>query len=82
MNKAIAILYLYPDAISGIDFVVRDNGDGQYIHSWNLPYPQPTEEELLAAWNAVQAEPPEPTPPTLEERVAELERQVAALKNA
>ncbi|WP_340398026.1 XkdW family protein [Paenibacillus sp. FSL E2-0202] len=118
MNIALAIMFLYPDAIPMQDFVVRDNGSepvlhegaeekgrvryeikppedgeepvegvhyryvvdfnrlvegedydlverGQFIAMWNLDTPQPTEEELQAAWVAyLEAEankPPELT---------------------
>jgi hypothetical protein len=52
MDKVAAILYLFPNAINHIDFEVRDDMDGRgpYIDIWNLPEPQPTEEELAAAW--------------------------------
>jgi XkdW protein len=82
MNKAIAILHLFPNAVSGVDFVVRDDGGGQYIDSWHLAEPQPTEEELMAAWDAVQSAPHEPPPPTIEERLTELERRIGLLENA
>lgn len=46
---------------------------GPYIAAWHLPEPQPTEEELLAAWDAIKDLPPEPVPPTEAERIAVLE---------
>ncbi|MNC42029.1 XkdW protein [compost metagenome] len=46
---------------------------GQYIAAWHLPEPQPTEAELLAAWDTIKDLPPEPTPPTDAERIAALE---------
>jgi hypothetical protein len=49
MNVVGAIEMLYPNAVKLVDFVVRDEGKGQYIYEWNLPYPQPTIEELANA---------------------------------
>ncbi|MCY7500095.1 XkdW family protein [Bacillus pumilus] len=50
MNKALAIMYLFPNAILGKDFSVRDDGDGQFIDSWLMKDPEPSDEELYAAW--------------------------------
>lgn len=43
---------MYPNAIPVVDFLIRDdsNGNGEYIDMWELPYPQPTDEELLNGW--------------------------------
>ncbi len=56
MNIAQAIMHIYPTASPLYDFSVQDNSDGNgpYIAQWNLPEPQPTESELLAAWDAYQ----------------------------
>jgi hypothetical protein len=62
MNKVQAILHLYPNAIPGVDFIVQDDSDGRgaYIAMWNLKdaqgnnIPQPSEEELQAAWEAYE----------------------------
>lgn len=50
MNKALAIKYLYPDAELGKDFSVRDDGEGQFIDTWALEEPIPSDEELESAW--------------------------------
>lgn len=77
MNMVKAILYIYPDADPWHDFrVKRELVDDEFVESiyiWNLPGPQPTEEELLAAWDAIKDLPPEPVPPTEAERIAVLE---------
>ncbi|MFK7692848.1 XkdW family protein [Paenibacillus sp. HJGM_3] len=74
MNKAHAIMHLFPgtNPFSG-DFEVRDDGDGiQYIHAWNINAPQPSEADLQAAWDDLQANPTTP-PLTLEDKVTLLE---------
>lgn len=51
INLPTAIVYLFPHAVNGIDFRIEDEGDGiQRIAFWGLEEPQPTEEELQAAW--------------------------------
>ena len=50
MNKALAIKYLYPNAELGEDFSVRDDGEGQFIDTWALEEPIPSDEELESAW--------------------------------
>jgi hypothetical protein len=58
MNKAQAIMYLFPEADPTSDFIVMDDGDGiQYIAEWNMPHPKPTEKDLEAAWTAYQSNP-------------------------
>jgi hypothetical protein len=60
MNIPQAIMQLYPSAVPNVDFIVQDDSDGNgpYIAQWNVkdaqgkPVPQPTEEELQAAWDA------------------------------
>lgn len=37
------------------DFIVQDDGDGQYLREWNHADPQPAPAELEAAWPAAQA---------------------------
>lgn len=49
------IHYLYPD-ISDNDFVVSDNGNGQYISYWNSAHPLPTDIELTTAYSGLQAQ--------------------------
>jgi hypothetical protein len=55
MNIAPAIIHLFPQANPMMDFVVRDDSDGNgaYIAQWNLEEPEPTEEELQAAWESL-----------------------------
>lgn len=48
---------------------------GPYIAAWNLPEPQPTEEELQQAWNAIKDLPEEPQPLTEAERIRQLEAE-------
>lgn len=49
-------MYLFPNAKSGIDFTVRDDGDGrgQFIDIWNLEQKQPSDEQLQNAWEEIQ----------------------------
>jgi hypothetical protein len=57
VNIAQVIIYLFPQAKPLIDFTVQDDSDGNgpYIAVWNLEADQPTEEELEAAWEALNA---------------------------
>lgn len=48
---------------------------GPYIAVWNLEEPQPTEEELQQAWNAIKDLPEEPKPLTEAERIRQLEAE-------
>jgi hypothetical protein len=76
MNIAYAIMHIYPQAGPLIDFLVQDDSDGQgpYIAQWNLEAPQPTQEELQAAWEEyLAAEAGKPPVLTSEQRIAELE---------
>ena len=43
---------LFPNAVDEFDFEVMDDGNGPRVTQWNLPDPQPTQEELEAAWSA------------------------------
>jgi|Deesub1362A_J573_1020465.scaffolds.fasta_scaffold00740_9 hypothetical protein len=56
MNIAQCLMYLFPDAVPDRDYIVQDDGQGQYIAEWDLPDPQPTQAELEAVWPEVQAE--------------------------
>jgi ATP-dependent Clp protease ATP-binding subunit ClpA len=82
MNIAQTIVYLYPEAKPFIDFVIQDDSDGSgpYIAAWNLPDPQPTEADLQAAWDELQALPPPPEPVTPEQRITALEAEKEALR--
>lgn len=44
-----AIKHLFPDAVAGVDFSLRDDGDGAYIATWEVDAPQPTPAKLKAA---------------------------------
>jgi hypothetical protein len=79
MNIAFAIMHLFPDAEPMKDFVVMDEGNGQFISEWNIDAPIPTEEELQKAWEEYLANRPEPQP-TPEERIAHLEQENEQLK--
>jgi hypothetical protein len=63
MHIPSAIRQLFPDAVSTEDYLVQDDGNGAYIAEWNLTDPQPAEEELQAAWEKYQLNPP-PVPLT------------------
>ncbi|GGG06710.1 hypothetical protein GCM10010912_59210 [Paenibacillus albidus] len=80
MNIASAILHLFPGKSPLKDFEIRDDSDGKgpYIAEWNLEEPQPTEEELQAAWEAyLEAEANKP--PELTE-MEKLQKENALLK--
>ncbi|WP_341418367.1 XkdW family protein [Paenibacillus filicis] len=65
----------------GVDYDIVERGP--YIAEWNLDAPQPTEDELVAAWVAyLEAEGNKPSaPPTDAERIAQLQSQNEELKN-
>lgn len=50
INYADVIMYMYPNAVPLVDFVVRNDADGrgQYIDDWNLADPKPTDEDIQA----------------------------------
>lgn len=88
MNIASAINFLHPNAVSMIDFIVRDDsdGEGQYIALWGLEEPEPTEEELQAAWDAYQDyetnKPPEVTElDRIGEQLVQRELEALELRN-
>ncbi|UKS24876.1 XkdW family protein [Paenibacillus sp. HWE-109] len=59
MNIPQAIMHLHPQANPLADFIVQDDSDGNgpYIAKWNLESPEPTEEQLQSAWEAMQPTP-------------------------
>lgn len=67
----------------GIDYNLLTEGEdydlverGQYIAAWNIDAPQPTEEELQAAWEAfLEAEANKKPEPSAEEKIAALEAE-------
>lgn len=76
------IKYLYPEARVGIDFVLRDDADGRggaYIDKWYLSEPKPTVETLQAAWEVVSSI-PDIHPETPEQKIAQLEAELAAAR--
>lgn len=51
MSLAQIIKWLHPDARPNIDWVVRDDGEGPFIHRWDdtaIGAPEPTVDEVLA----------------------------------
>jgi hypothetical protein len=54
INYEQAILYMHPNARPLDDFVIADNEGRQYIESWNLDDPLPSQDQLRAAWLEVQ----------------------------
>lgn len=56
MEKAVAIQYIYPNAVQFVDFTVQNDGDsrGEYIAMWNLPDPMPTDDDLNNAYFGYQ----------------------------
>lgn len=86
MNKAQAVMYLFPGADPLKDFEVWDDGDGQYIAKWDIkdaegnPIPQPTVAELTTAWEAyLAAEAAKPPIKKTGEQLAELQANNAQL---
>ena len=55
MNIAITLQHLFPDSTPRVDWLVVDDGGGQRIAEWNLGDPQPTSEQLSAAWSAANS---------------------------
>lgn len=50
-----SIKYLFPNAVAGINFSLRDDGEGPYIEQWSLAEPQPTADALVAASKIVES---------------------------
>lgn len=44
-----ALAYLFPAAVAGTDYLLRNDGDGDYIAEWNLAVTKPTDSEISAA---------------------------------
>ena len=55
MDLYAAIKHIYPE-LKDHQFLLQDDGEGAYIATWDSTRAQPTQEELEAAWTAVQAE--------------------------
>ncbi|MGJ5638641.1 XkdW family protein [Bacillus altitudinis] len=82
MNKALAIKYLYPNAELGVDYSVRDDGEGQFIDKWSLDDPMPSDEVLEAAWNEYLSESNEKPLSNVEKQLLVLGEQLALEKIA
>ena len=82
MNIAHVLMYMFPGTDTPEHWSVAMSSGVQYISDWRLNEPQPNMEEIEAAYEEMKAIPPEPEPPTLEERVAQLEEKVRLLENA
>lgn len=72
MNEALAIKYLYPNTELGEDYLVRDDGKGQFIDKWALDDPIPSDEVLEVAWNEYLAK-------NGEKPISNVERQLLLL---
>lgn len=48
VTLADAIEVLHPTAVPLVDYEVRDDGKGQFVHTWNLLVPPPTAEQVAA----------------------------------
>lgn len=44
MSLFIVLKYLYPDLVVGTDYVIQNDGDGDYISAWNSQRKKPTDE--------------------------------------
>ncbi|AZS14234.1 XkdW family protein [Paenibacillus lutimineralis] len=80
MNKALAIMHLYPKAKPLIDFEVVDDRGLQTITKWNIDAPKPTEDELVVAWEEYSKLPPPEPEPTAEDTLGMLLIESAADK--
>ncbi|MGQ5176911.1 XkdW family protein [Bacillus halotolerans] len=84
MNLALAVKYLFPNAVIGEDFVIRDDGDGrgQYIEIWNISDPQPSDQELQEAWEKYLANPiiDAPQTPDISQQLLKLGQEISSLK--
>ncbi|AAU23109.1 MULTISPECIES: XkdW family protein [Bacillus] len=84
MNLALAVKYLFPDAIIGEDFIIRDDGDGrgQYIETWRISAPQPSEKELQEAWENYLENPvtDDPQLSYTSQQLLKLGREMSSLK--
>jgi hypothetical protein len=81
VNKAHAIMYLFPNSVPFEDFVVSTNGsDEQNISYWGIDAPIPSEEELTLAWEEYERNKP-PEPKSVEERLLSIESRLEALEN-
>lgn len=56
MNTALALQFLFPGIDLLSDVTIGSSGGTETILSWRRPEPQPTPEQLEAAWVTVQAQ--------------------------
>jgi len=50
MNISQAIIGFYPEIDPLVDFIVQDDGEGQYLKEWNYSKPRPTDEQMETGW--------------------------------
>jgi hypothetical protein len=79
MNIAHVLMYMFPGTDTPEHWRVSMIDGEQFISGWYLEDPQPTMEEILEAYEEMQALPPKPEPLTLEERVTILEQKIKEL---
>ncbi|MFD2613528.1 XkdW family protein [Paenibacillus gansuensis] len=77
------ILYLYPNAKPVKDFVIQDDGEGEYIALWDLNHPKPTKAEQQAAWEAYLSEEAmkPPTPPPIDEQLRIIDERTTGMQD-
>jgi XkdW protein len=56
MKLPAAIMHIYPELKVNVDFGVGDlsDGNGAFIEFWNTDKPEPTQEQLEAAWEEIK----------------------------
>ncbi|WP_416730315.1 XkdW family protein [Fictibacillus sp. JL2B1089] len=67
------INFIYPSLVNGTDYSIQDDGNGQFISSWNSELQIPTDEELEVVWDQIKDLPVTPLK-TLEELTMENEQ--------
>ncbi|MEC0242759.1 XkdW family protein [Paenibacillus dokdonensis] len=82
MNKALAIMYMFPGADPSSDFIVLDDDGVQTIIEWNIDAPEPTEDELQQAWEEYLKQPAPEPPKPLETQMSELKSDNEQLRQA
>ncbi|MEI5909448.1 XkdW family protein [Bacillus spongiae] len=82
MNIAHVLMYMFPGTDTPKDWQVSQVDGEQFISAWFLENPQPSTEEIIREYEEMLKVPPEPEPPTIEERLEALEAFIMELKNA
>lgn len=59
MDVVKAVKHLFPNANENEDFVILNNGEGDFIAEWHIDSQQPTQEQLNIAWDQYQSNPPQ-----------------------